>query len=174
MIDHISLRVFGFHAKPRLLWAALAPLGYTLVFSHAREQSQASRGLDGESDRDNKEGGSHGLCTRADSAKEICATVRNSIERDEAGGRDNGGAVRGRIMVLRTTSLSSWIPDVTISRRSASPRANRATAVWPEGRITPSVVVFGAAHSIGVFVPSESVFAKKRSNVADARNLGKA
>ena len=48
MIDHISLRVSDFQRSRAFYEAALAPLGYTLVFSNDKEQYAGFAGPDRE------------------------------------------------------------------------------------------------------------------------------
>ena len=48
MIDHISLRVSDFQKSLAFYKAALAPLGYTLVFSNDKEQYAGFAGPDRE------------------------------------------------------------------------------------------------------------------------------
>src|SRR5260221_3733389 len=92
MIDHISLRVSDFTRSRAFYEAALAPLGYTLVFSNDKEQYAGFAGPDKERIWiGHKEGGSHGYAHVAILAKDR-ATVRKFYEAAmKAGGRDNGG-----------------------------------------------------------------------------------
>ena len=93
MIDHISLRVSDFQRSRAFYEAALAPLGYTLVFSNDKEQYAGFAGPDRERIWiGHTEGGSHGYAHIAVLAKDR-ATVRKFYEAAmKAGGRDNGGA----------------------------------------------------------------------------------
>ena len=93
MIDHISLRVSDFQRSKAFYEAALAPLGYTLVFSNDKEQYAGFAGPDRERIWiGHTEGGSHGYAHIAVLAKDR-ATVRKFYEAAmNAGGRDNGGA----------------------------------------------------------------------------------
>lgn len=93
MIDHISLRVSDFQRSLGFYKAALAPLGYTLVFSNDQEQYAGFAGPDRERIWiGHREGASHGYAHIAVLAKDR-ATVRQFYETAmKAGGRDNGGA----------------------------------------------------------------------------------
>ncbi len=93
MIDHISLRVSDFQRSRTFYEKALAPLGYTLVFSNDKEQYAGFAGPDRERIWiGHREGASHGYAHVAVLAKDR-ATVRKFYEvAMEAGGRDNGGA----------------------------------------------------------------------------------
>ena len=93
MIDHISLRVSDFQQSRTFYEAALAPLGYTLVFSNDQEQYAGFAGPDRERIWiGHREGASHGYAHIAVLAKDR-ATVRKFYEAAmKAGGRDNGGA----------------------------------------------------------------------------------
>src|SRR5260370_41179658 len=93
MIDHISLRVSDFQKSLSFYKAALAPLGYTLVFSNDQEQYAGFAGPDRERIWiGHREGASHGYAHIAVLAKDR-ATVRKFYEAAmKAGGRDNGGA----------------------------------------------------------------------------------
>jgi catechol 2,3-dioxygenase-like lactoylglutathione lyase family enzyme len=93
MIDHISLRVSDFQRSRAFYEAALAPLGYTLVFSNDKEQYAGFAGPDRERIWiGHREGASHGYAHIAVLAKDR-ATVRKFYEAAiKAGGRDNGGA----------------------------------------------------------------------------------
>src|SRR5260370_33274489 len=92
MIDHISLRVSDFQRSRTFYEAALAPLGYTLVFSNDQEQYAGFAGPDRERIWiGHREGASHGYAHIAVLAKDR-ATVRKFYEAAmKAGGRDNGG-----------------------------------------------------------------------------------
>lgn len=93
MIDHISLRVTDFQRSLSFYKEALAPLGYTLVFSNDHEQYAGFAGPDRERIWiGHREGASHGYAHIAILAKDR-ATVRQFYEAAiKAGGRDNGGA----------------------------------------------------------------------------------
>jgi catechol 2,3-dioxygenase-like lactoylglutathione lyase family enzyme len=93
MIDHISLRVSDFQRSRAFYEAALAPLGYTIVFSNDQEQYAGFAGPDRERIWiGHREGASHGYAHIAVLAKDR-ATVRKFYEAAmKAGGRDNGGA----------------------------------------------------------------------------------
>jgi catechol 2,3-dioxygenase-like lactoylglutathione lyase family enzyme len=93
MIDHISLRVSDFQRSKAFYAAALAPLGYTLVFSNDKEQYAGFAGPDKERIWiGHREGVSHGFAHVAILAKDR-ATVRKFYEAAmKAGGSDNGGA----------------------------------------------------------------------------------
>jgi catechol 2,3-dioxygenase-like lactoylglutathione lyase family enzyme len=93
MIDHISLRVSDFQKSLAFYSAALAPLGYTLVFSNDQEQYAGFAGPDRERIWiGHREGASHGYAHIAVLAKDR-ATVRQFYDAAmKAGGRDNGGA----------------------------------------------------------------------------------
>jgi len=93
MIDHISLRVSDFQKSLAFYKSALAPLGYTLVFSNDQEQYAGFAGPDRERIWiGHREGASHGYAHIAVLAKDR-ATVRQFYEAAmKAGGRDNGGA----------------------------------------------------------------------------------
>ncbi len=93
MIDHISLRVSDFQRSKAFYEAALAPLGYTLVFSNDKEQGAGFAGPDkGGIWIGHREGVSHGFAHVAILAKDR-ATVREFYDAAmKAGGRDNGGA----------------------------------------------------------------------------------
>ena len=93
MIDHIGLRVSDFQRSRAFYEAALAPLGYTLVFSNDQEQYAGFAGPDRERIWiGHREGASHGYAHIAVLAKDR-ATVRKFYEAAmKAGGRDNGGA----------------------------------------------------------------------------------
>ncbi|MGA9721166.1 MAG: VOC family protein [Candidatus Binatus sp.] len=93
MIDHISLRVSDFQRSRAFYEQALAPLGYTLVFSNDKEQYAGFAGPDRERIWvGHREGASHGYAHIAILAKDR-ATVRKFYEAAmKAGGRDNGGA----------------------------------------------------------------------------------
>ena len=93
MIDHISLRVSDFQRSKAFYEAALAPLGYTLVFSNDKEQYAGFAGPDkGGILIAHREGVSHGFAHVAILAKDR-ATVRKFYEAAmKAGGSDNGGA----------------------------------------------------------------------------------
>ena len=93
MIDHISLRVSDFQKSRAFYEQALAPLGYTLVFSNDQEQYAGFAGPDRERIWiGHREGASHGYAHIAILAKDR-ATVRKFYEAAmKAGGRDNGGA----------------------------------------------------------------------------------
>src|SRR5258708_803344 len=76
MIDHISLRVSDFQRSRTFYEAALAPLGYTLVFSNDQEQYAGFAGPDKERIWiGHREGASHGYAHIAVLAKDR-ATVR--------------------------------------------------------------------------------------------------
>ncbi len=93
MIDHISLRVSDFKQSLTFYEAALAPLGYTLVFSNDKEQYAGFAGPDRERIWiGHRETASPGYAHIAVLAKDR-ATVRKFYEAAmKAGGRDNGGA----------------------------------------------------------------------------------
>jgi catechol 2,3-dioxygenase-like lactoylglutathione lyase family enzyme len=93
MIDHISLRVSDFQKSRAFYEQALAPLGYTLVFSNDQEQYAGFAGPDRERIWiGHREGASHGYAHIAVLAKDR-ATVRQFYDAAmKAGGRDNGGA----------------------------------------------------------------------------------
>ena len=93
MIDHISLRVSDFQRSRAFYEQALAPLGYTLVFSNDKEQYAGFAGPDRERIWiGHREGASHGYAHIAILAKDR-ATVRKFYEAAmKADGRDNGGA----------------------------------------------------------------------------------
>jgi len=91
MIDHISLRVSDFQRSKAFYEAALAPLGYTLVFSNDKGAGFAGPDKEGIW-IGHREGVSHGFAHVAILAKDR-ATVRKFYEAAmKAGGRDNGGA----------------------------------------------------------------------------------
>ena len=93
MIDHISLRVSDFQRSRAFYEAALAPLGYTQVFSDDKEQYAGFAGPDRERIWiGHRAGASHGYAHIAILAKDR-ATVRKFYDAAmKAGGRDNGGA----------------------------------------------------------------------------------
>jgi catechol 2,3-dioxygenase-like lactoylglutathione lyase family enzyme len=93
MIDHISLRVSDFQRSKAFYEKALAPLGYTMVFSNDMEQYAGFAGPDRERIWiGHREGASPGYAHVAILAKDR-ATVREFYdEAIKAGGRDNGGA----------------------------------------------------------------------------------
>ena len=93
MIDHISLRISDFQRSRAFYESALAPLGYTLVFSNDKEQYAGFAGPDRERIWiGHREGASHGYAHIAVLAKDR-ATVRKFYEAAmKAGGSDNGGA----------------------------------------------------------------------------------
>jgi catechol 2,3-dioxygenase-like lactoylglutathione lyase family enzyme len=93
MIDHIGLRVSDYKRSRAFYEAALAPLGYTMVFSNDQEQYAGFAGPDSERIWiGHREGASHGFAHIAVLAKDR-ATVRKFYEAAmKAGGRDNGGA----------------------------------------------------------------------------------
>jgi catechol 2,3-dioxygenase-like lactoylglutathione lyase family enzyme len=93
MIDHISLRVSDFQRSKAFYEKALAPLGYTMVFSNDKEQYAGFAGPDRERIWiGHRKGAPPGYAHVAILAKDR-ATVREFYdEAIKAGGRDNGGA----------------------------------------------------------------------------------
>src|SRR5258708_18907248 len=124
MIDHISLRVSDLQRSRAFYEAALAPLGYTVVFSNDQEQYAGFAGPDRERIWiGHREGASHGYAHIAVLAKDR-ATVRKFYEAAmKAGGRDNGG---GWFCAPRKPphhrARSFCAPRLTIHMRCFSPR----------------------------------------------------
>ena len=90
MIDHISLRVSDFQRSRAFYETALAPLGYTQVFSNDQEQYAGFAGPDRERIWIGRGAGPPGYAHVAILAKDR-ATVRKFYEAAmKAGARDNG------------------------------------------------------------------------------------
>src|SRR5579862_1296059 len=90
MIDHISLRVSDFKRSLAFYQQALAPLGYTLVFSNDKDQYAGFAGPDRERIWIGRNDGPRGYAHVAISTSDR-ATVRRFYEAAiKAGGRDNG------------------------------------------------------------------------------------
>ncbi len=124
MIDHISLRVSDYLRSKAFYEKALATLGYTLVFSNDQEQYAGFAGPDRERIWIGRNDGPRGYAHVAILSTDRATVRRFYDEAIKAGGRDNGGPARDRNTVRPTTARSCWTRTGTISRRSASPRAN--------------------------------------------------
>jgi catechol 2,3-dioxygenase-like lactoylglutathione lyase family enzyme len=94
MIDHISLRVSDFQRSRAFYEAALAPLGYTLVFTNDQEQYAGFAGPDREriwiGRHDGPRGYVGGYVHIAILSRDRATVRRFYDEAMKAGGRDNG------------------------------------------------------------------------------------
>ena len=91
MIDHISLRVSDFQRSKVFYEKALAPLGYTMVFSNDQEQYAGFAGPDRERIWiGHRAGASRGYAHIAILAKDRATVRRFYEEAIKAGGRNNG------------------------------------------------------------------------------------
>ena len=90
MIDHISLRVSDYQKSLAFYQRALAPLGYTLVFSNDQEQYAGFAGPDRERIWIGRNEGSRGYAHVAILSPNRATVRRFYDEALKAGGRDNG------------------------------------------------------------------------------------
>lgn len=88
MIDHISIRVSNFKISKRFFEAALAPLGYKLVFEH--DISGAGFGRSGKPDFWVKQGQPNPALHIAFASDDRAMVDAFHKEATVAGGRDNG------------------------------------------------------------------------------------